>query len=149
LSESVVVGTDGSETAHRAVLQAARLAKALGAEVHVVTARKPLQSSYATAPPEPGALVWALTPESEAEPIVTRAADAVREAGVVAHTHVHHSDPCEALIDVAERTGATTIVVGDRGMSGARRLLGSVPNRVSHAARCNVLIVSTGRPSGV
>ena len=147
MSESIVVGTDGSKTAHRAVLQAVRLAKALGAQLHLVTAIKPLQSSYATVPPEAGALIWAQMPESEAQPIVMRAADMVREAGVSVHTYVHHSDPCDALIDVAKRVGATTIVVGDRGMSGARRLLGSVPNRVSHAAPCNVLIVSTGRPS--
>jgi nucleotide-binding universal stress UspA family protein len=148
VSEAIVVGTDGSETAHRALLQAMRLAKAVRAELHVVTACKPLQSSYATIPPETGALVWALTPETEARPIVERAADVVREAGVGVHTYVHHGDPCDALIDVAKRVAATTIVVGDRGMSGARRLLGSVPNRVSHSAPCNVLIVSTGRPSG-
>jgi nucleotide-binding universal stress UspA family protein len=44
---------------------------------------------------------------------------------------------------VAEKLGASTIVVGSKGMSGGRRLLGSVPNKVSHEASCNVLIVAT------
>ena len=53
-------------------------------------------------------------------------------------------DPADALIEVAEQVGATLIVVGNRGMHSARRfVLGNVPNKVSHRARCNVLIVAT------
>jgi nucleotide-binding universal stress UspA family protein len=52
-------------------------------------------------------------------------------------------DPSDALLNVAKEVGATTIVVGNRGMRGGRRVLGSVPNTVSHKANCNVLIVQT------
>ena len=52
-------------------------------------------------------------------------------------------EPADALMQVAEEIGASTIVVGNKGMSGGRRLLGSVPNKVSHEAHCNVLIVAT------
>ena len=52
-------------------------------------------------------------------------------------------DPADALMSVAADEEAEMIVVGNRGMSGARRMLGSVPNRVSHHARCGVLIVPT------
>jgi nucleotide-binding universal stress UspA family protein len=148
MSETIVVGTDGSETAQRAVTEATRFAKALGAELHVVTARKPVHGSFAPGPADPAALVWSAIPESEAQLIVDEAAAVVREAGINAHTHIHESDPCGALLDVAKRVGAGTIVVGNRGMSGARRLLGSVPDRVSHTARCNVLIVSTHQRRG-
>jgi nucleotide-binding universal stress UspA family protein len=148
MGESIVVGTDGSETAQRAVSEAARLAEVLDAELHVVTACKPIRDSLAATPPDAAALMWAAMPESDAQSIAEQAATAVRDAGVTVHTHMHKSDPCDALLDVAARVGANTIVVGNRGMSGARRLLGSVPDRISHAARCNVLIVSTRSPRG-
>jgi nucleotide-binding universal stress UspA family protein len=51
--------------------------------------------------------------------------------------------PADALLDVAKDVDATLIVVGNQGMAGARRLLGSVPNKVSHEAGTNVLIVAT------
>ena len=58
-------------------------------------------------------------------------------------------DPGDALLEVAQAVGAELIVVGNRGMAGAGRVLGSVPNKVSHAARCNVMIVFTGKaPAG-
>jgi ubiquinone biosynthesis protein len=68
----------------------------------------------------------------------------VRLAGLEVTPHAVRKDPAEALIEVADTVGATMIVVGSKGMHGARRLaLGNVPNKVSHQARCNVLIVAT------
>ena len=59
-------------------------------------------------------------------------------------TRSEPGDPADALIDAAEDTGGDVIVVGSRGMTGATRFfLGSVPNKVSHHAPCDVLIVST------
>src|SRR5947209_6720109 len=64
--------------------------------------------------------------------------------GAPAHSHACQQDPADALLEVADQVGAKMIVVGSRGMHGAaRRVLGSVPNTVSHKAHCNVLIVST------
>ena len=48
-----------------------------------------------------------------------------------------------AILGIAESEDADLIVVGNRGMTGARRVLGSVPNSVAHGARCAVLIVPT------
>ena len=122
--QRIVVGSDGSERAGKAVQHAAALAKAAGAEVHVVRAV-----------PGPGG-----DPEGEAE----QAADQLRDAGVQVETHVVNDDPSEALISVAEQQDADLIVIGNKGMTGAQRFfLGSVPNDVGHHASCSVLIART------
>jgi nucleotide-binding universal stress UspA family protein len=138
MAESIVVGTDGSETAKRAVTEAARLARALGAELHIVSAIDP----------RPGAVsvefVMPVTDDRGAlEATLAAAAAAVEADDLQVHTHAAAASPAEALLEVAAAVGASTIVVGNRGMHGARRVLGSIPNTVSHRARCNVLIVST------
>ena len=69
----------------------------------------------------------------------------VADDGVTVHTHAVRANPTDALVSVAAQTGASLIVVGNQGMHGAKRVLGSVPNSVSHKARCNVLIVSTDK----
>jgi nucleotide-binding universal stress UspA family protein len=59
-------------------------------------------------------------------------------------THQLPGDAADALLDVAEQVGADLLVVGNRGMTGARRfVLGSVPNEVSHHSPCSLLIVDT------
>ena len=64
--------------------------------------------------------------------------------GIEVQTHPVEGDPAEAILNVAEKTDADLIVVGNKGMTGARRfLLGSVPNNVSHHAPCSVIIVRT------
>ena len=73
-----------------------------------------------------------------------RLAVAVRAAGVEVETFAREGAPADAILDVAEERDADLIIVGNKGMTGARRfLLGSVPNRVSHHAPCSVLIVRT------
>jgi nucleotide-binding universal stress UspA family protein len=145
-TQSIVAGTDGSESADRAVDQAGRLALAMGATVHVVNAYR--QTSAATWMAASGGFPVSEPIEDEdariqAEQIVTRARDRLIALGVQAHAHVCSGDPAEALIAVAEDKDAEMIVVGNRGMSGPRRVLGSVPNSVSHRAKCGVLIVPT------
>jgi nucleotide-binding universal stress UspA family protein len=149
MADVIVVGTDGSDTASRAVTEAARLAKALGADVHIVSAFEPLRGARVTGAPEGAAKVWAPLPDSKVESVVEQAATSMRLAGLSVSTHVSEKDPADALIDVAEEVGANFIVVGNQGMHGARRFaLGNVPNKVSHRARCNVLIVSTDSTDG-
>lgn len=147
MDDSIVVGTDGSETAKQAVAEAVRLAKALDAEVHVVSAFEPLRGARIAGAPEGAAKVWAPRPDDPVEATLSQAAAAVRLAGVSVTTHaIQDHDPADALLEVANQVGATMIVVGSKGMHGARRLaLGNVPNQVSHKARCNVLIVATGK----
>jgi nucleotide-binding universal stress UspA family protein len=144
MSEAIVVGTDGSETAKRAVQEAVRLAKALDAQVHVVSGFRPMHARV-TGAPTGAAKVWQPLPDSHVEATMQQAEAAVRIAGVKVKTHLVQGDPAEALLNVARDVKASTIVVGNRGMRGGRRVLGSVPNDVSHKADCNVLIVQTDR----
>jgi nucleotide-binding universal stress UspA family protein len=145
MSDSIVVGTDGSETAGRAVDEAIRLAKALDAEIHIVSAFEPLRGAKIQGAPEGAAKVWAPLPDTLVNSTVDQAAAKVRTNGVAVTTHAVEKEPADALLQVAGDVGANMIVVGSKGMHGARRVLGSVPNKVSHQARCNVLIVSTDR----
>jgi len=143
MGDSIVVGTDGSETAKQAVSEAVRLAKALSAPVHVVSAYQP-QHARVSGAPEGAAKVWQPLPHDEVERILSEAVAGVRLAGIEATSHAIRKDPADALLHVADEVGASMIVVGSKGMHGARRLaLGNVPNKVSHHARCNVLIVAT------
>jgi nucleotide-binding universal stress UspA family protein len=143
MGDSIVVGTDGSETAKQAVTEAVRLAKALSAPVHVVSAYQP-QHAKVSGAPEGAAKVWQPLPDDQVERILSEAVAGVRLAGLQVGSHAIRKDPADALLAVADEVGASMIVVGSKGMHGARRLaLGNVPNKVSHHARCNVLIVAT------
>jgi nucleotide-binding universal stress UspA family protein len=138
MGDAIVVGTDGSETAKRAVAEAARLAKALDADLHVVSAYEPLRGVRSAGGEEIGPL-----PDAIVDSTLAQAAAVVRLTEVSVQTHAVRKDPADALIEVAGQVGATMIIVGNQGMHGAKRMLGSVPNSVSHKARCNVLIVAT------
>ena len=145
-TQSMVVGTDGSASADRAVEHAGKLALALGATVPVVHAYRETSAASWMAASGGFPVADAVSDEDarlQAEEIVTRARDRLISLGIEAHGHVCSGDPAQSLITVAEDQGAEMIVVGNRGMSGARRMLGSVPNSVSHHARCGVLIVPT------
>jgi nucleotide-binding universal stress UspA family protein len=155
LFDSIVVGTDGSDTAREAVRRAVDLARALGARLQVVSAYEPVAATPAAAAAapvaredEPGAPAadaqWAVAPREGVDAILDDVATAARAAGVDAEVHARQGSPADAILDVAEETGADLIVVGNKGMTGAERfLLGSVPNKVSHHAPCSVLIVRT------
>jgi nucleotide-binding universal stress UspA family protein len=144
MGESIVVGTDGSETAKRAVTEAVRLAKALEAELHLVSAFEGLRGARISGAPEGAAKVWAPLPDAQVDATLSEAAAGIRIGGMAVSTHALEKDPVDALLEVADKVGASFIVVGSQGMHGARRLaLGNVPNKVSHRARCNVLIVAT------
>jgi nucleotide-binding universal stress UspA family protein len=86
-------------------------------------------------------------PVTKAEQIVAEASRRLQARGISVETEVPDGDAAPALVGVAERARAQMIVVGNKGMTGVRRLLGSLPDRVSHQARCDVLIVPTGSRS--
>ena len=143
---SIVVGTDGSDTAQKAVDEAVDLAKALGAKLWLVSAYEPVPKARLReeARQAPADLQWMVNPREEVESTLSDAADVVRGAGIEVETFAREGDPADAILDVAEERDADLIVVGNKGMTGARRfLLGSVPNKVSHHAPCSVLIVRT------
>jgi nucleotide-binding universal stress UspA family protein len=143
---SIVVGTDGSDTAREAVRQAAELAARLGATLRIVSAYEPvpagrLREEAQQIPPD---LQWMVNPREEVDATLRDAVATARASGVEAETYARQGDPADAILDVAEEQSADLIVVGNKGMTGARRfLLGSVPNRVSHHAPCSVLIIRT------
>jgi nucleotide-binding universal stress UspA family protein len=144
---SIVVGTDGSERAERAVDRAGELARALGVKVNIVSAYSEAADGPLIPLATPAAPATQVRAESEkhlrARQYADRAQQRLAEAGVESETHVWPAEPADALVQIAEEQHAQMIVVGNRGMTGARRVLGSVPNRVSHHAHCDVLIVST------
>ena len=143
---SMVVGTDGSETAGEAVRQATELAQQLGAKVHVVSAYEPVSEGRLREERQqvPGDLQWMVNPREDVDETLTAAAERLRDAGVEVATHAREGDPADAILDVAEEEDADLIVVGNKGMTGAKRfLLGSVPNKISHHAPCSVMIIRT------
>lgn len=118
----LLIATDGSETASRAVDRGMSIARSVGAKVTIVVAGKP----------ESGLGVVREVLERHAGPDVAIA------------TEVREGDAAGVILDVAEECGADLVVVGNKGMQGAKRfLLSSVPNKVAHHARCSVLIVKT------
>jgi len=143
---SIVVGTDGSETAKEAVRQAIQLARELGSTLHVVSAYQPVSSARVRAESQqlPGDFQWNVNEREEVEATLHEAAREATAAGLRAEVYVRQGDPADSILDVAEEQAAELIVVGNKGMTGAKRfLLGSVPNKVSHHAPCSVLIIRT------
>jgi nucleotide-binding universal stress UspA family protein len=143
---SIVVGTDGSETAGEAVRQATELAKAVGGTIHLVSAFEPvgtqrLREERQQAPED---LQWMVNAREDVDATLQQASEQIKGAGVEVDTYARQGDPADAILDVAEEKKADLIVVGNKGMTGAKRfLLGSVPNKVSHHAPCSVMIIRT------
>lgn len=117
--KKIVVGTDLSQTAEVAVRRASALSRSLGAELVLVHAG-----------PDPGEPLRDLAKEHDAEAVATE------------------GNPAEVLLSESRRVGADLLVVGSVGMSGTRRfMLGNVPNKVSHHADRDLLIVKTDKPT--
>jgi nucleotide-binding universal stress UspA family protein len=146
LFQRIVVGTDGSETAAEAVRQAIELARATEATLDVVSAFEPVPPDRLREEEQevPGDVAHAVGPREDVNVVLEGARAEAKQAGVEAHSHPREGDPADAILDVAEEVGADLVVVGNKGMTGARRfLLGSVPNKISHHAPCGVYIVRT------
>jgi nucleotide-binding universal stress UspA family protein len=139
--ETVVVGADDSPTAAEAVQKAIELVKLTGGQLHIVTAYKPRQLT--TQVGEIDEYLKSLGTSHLAESLLAELASAARVAGVDVHTHASTSAPAAAICDIAAEVRADLIVVGNKGMAGLRRVLGSVPNSVAHQAPCAVLIAFT------
>jgi nucleotide-binding universal stress UspA family protein len=121
--QRILVGTDGSATAARAVDRAVALARTTGATLTILSAGRP----------------------ARARAVVDAEARRHESSGVAIRTAIADADPVSALIDAAGQGGYDLLVTGNRGMTGARRFLpiGSVPNKVSHHLPCSLLIVRT------
>ena len=137
----IVVGTDGSDGAALAVEHAASLAEMTGATLHLVQASGGpvvVASAYGNIASVDPASVTAACLET-LQPVAER----LRARGIEVEVRVVADSAAAALCTAAEQLGADMIVVGSRGMTGARRFLGSVPNSVTHQATCSVLVVAT------
>ena len=144
--KAIVVGTDGSDTAAKAVDAAVDVARRFEAGVHLVSAFAPVtrQRLRAEGQQVPHDLQWTVNPREDVDATLQEAEAKVAGASVRVTTHAREGDPADAILDVAEEIEADLIVVGNKGMTGAKRfLLGSVPNKVSHHAPCSVMIIRT------
>jgi nucleotide-binding universal stress UspA family protein len=137
--KNLLVGADSSATALRAVETAVDLAKTCGAKLHIVTAYKPQAVRIPDLPSEYLDANYLPPADSLLEELISVA----KRAKVEAEIHAATGDPAEAIVRLAASIGADLIIVGNKGMRGARRVLGSVPNTIAHQAPCSVLIVDT------
>ena len=144
--DRIVVGTDGSETAEEAVRQASELAKISKSELNLVSAYEPVSQSQLReeARDVPGDAANVVNPREEVNVTLEKASGIAKKEKVSVVPHAREGDPADAILDVAEEIKADLIIVGNKGMTGAKRfLLGSVPNKVSHHAPCSVMIIQT------
>jgi nucleotide-binding universal stress UspA family protein len=137
------VGTDGSPTAERAVDAALDLAERYEAKVVFISAYKPiddarLRREQRDAPPQHH---WRINPTEDVDAILRDAEEKADARGIKWASEATEGDPADVLVGLAEKHSADVLVVGNQGMQ--RRVLGSVPNSVSHKAACSVLIVKT------
>lgn len=124
--ERILVATDRSETAERAVAFAREMAERYGADLLLLRVL--------------------LTDDGVLAEAARDLAEYARElAGERGHSSVVVADdPAEAIIEAVKRERADVVVVGSVGMSGRKEfLLRNVPNRISHNAPCTVVIVQT------
>ena len=144
--DRIVVGTDGSETATEAVATAIELAKLSKAKLEIVSAYEPIPQQRLKDESRgiEGDVTHVVNPREDVQFILDKAAAAAKKAKVDVVTHPREGEPADAILDVAEENDADLILVGNRGMTGTKRfLLGSVPNKISHHAPCDVWIVKT------
>lgn len=133
---TIAVGTDGSETASKAVDLGAELARRFDAKVVLLSAYdEPLAGSTVDE------REWVRNPAARLREILARTERELKNQGIDCVTRTGKGNPAKALVELAEKCDADMLVIGNKGMG--RRVLGSVPNSVAHKAPCSVLVVKT------
>ena len=132
------MGTDGSGTATEAVKVAAELARRFDGELVLLAALQDPAGTSGESDPE---LEWASSPAARLREILDRTQEELRRSGLECRTLTGEGDPADVLVQLAESCEADVLVVGNKGMQ--RRVLGSVPNTVTHRAPCSVFVVKT------
>lgn len=140
---TIVVGTDGSGSAQRAVEQAVELAAADQCRLVIVTAFERTDAKVDER--VPADVRWMATDPNEAERHAREGRHLAAEKGVGdVVVQALEGDPADELLEAADTFGADLIVVGSVGLTGSSRfLLGSVASSVLHHAPCDVLVVHT------
>ena len=139
----ILVAVDGSPFAERALAQAVDLSRKYGARlliVHVV-----LRRFYAVTPSEAGVLattVFVKEMESEGKKIIAKSEEIVKAAGVAYESKLVQGVPADEIVRLAQAEKVDLIIIGSRGLTEVRAfLLGSVSDKVTHHAKCPILIV--------
>jgi nucleotide-binding universal stress UspA family protein len=140
--KSVLVATDGSDTASEAVKVATELAQTFGATLHILSVTSD-RGPELRVPDMHHTYPEGIDRRSMAETHTEASASRARTKGLTAQTYVVTGDVAERIVEIAEEQQVELIVVGNKGMRGIRRVLGSVPNAVAQKAPCAVLIVNT------
>jgi nucleotide-binding universal stress UspA family protein len=141
--QTIAVGTDGSDTASKAVEFALDLAEKFGSHVVVASSYKPVSEDRLRREQQeaPADIQWSINPTEDVDAALRAVEEKARERGLEATSEAREGDPADVLCAIAEQHNADLLVVGNKGMQ--RRVLGSVPNSVSHKAPCSVVIVKT------
>jgi nucleotide-binding universal stress UspA family protein len=138
---TVAVGTDGSSTAGGAVAVAADMARRYGAKLVLLSAFDTSDRSPPNLSGSSREIQWASSPSARLTEQLERTEEEMRRDGIDCSTLIEDGEPADVLVRLAERCGADVLVIGNKGMH--RRVLGSVPNSVTHRAGCSVLVVKT------
>ena len=141
--QTVTVGTDGSETADKAVQFAFDLAEKFGAKIVIASSYRPVSEDKVRRDQRdaPEDIQWSINPTEDVDSALRAVEEKARSRGLEVTSEARQGDPADVLCDIAEQHGADLLIVGNKGMQ--RRVLGSVPNSVSHKAPCSVVIVKT------
>jgi nucleotide-binding universal stress UspA family protein len=141
--QTIAVGTDGSETANIAVDFALDLAEKFGSHVVIASSYKPVSESRVRSEQAeaPGDIQWSINPMEDVSATLRAAEERAKQRGLDATSEAREGDPADVLCEIAEQHNADLLVVGNKGMQ--RKVLGSVPNSVSHKSPCSVVIVKT------
>ena len=140
---TVAVGTDGSGTASKAVEAAIDLAKRYEARIVFISAFRPvdegrLRREKRDAPED---IQWSINPEEDVDATLRECEEKAEGAGLKWASEAEQGEPADVLVSLAEKHDADVLVIGNKGME--RRVLGSVPNTVTHKANCHVFVVKT------
>jgi nucleotide-binding universal stress UspA family protein len=136
--QTIIVGVDHSETARRAAFAAAKIAASCCSPLHVVMAVSRSKSAELSVGASDR---WHLDWLSSAEQFLDALVGELPTSPITRSVSLH--DPATALCEEAERLQASMIVVGNRRVQGASRLLGAVATDVARRAPCDVLIANT------
>ncbi len=137
----IVTGTDGSDSATKALSAAIKLAGAFDQQLLIVSAYRPTGQAPGNVPAE---FVDLLTPLSKVESLLEDAASRARTAGVKVTTRAVQGDAADAILEAADEIGADLIVIGNKGIGSVKRfVLGNVPSKIVHNASCSTHIVHT------
>ena len=136
---TVAVGTDGSATAAEAVKEAAGIARRFEAKLVLLSAFN--NAAAGAAGRDDVERQWAWNSSARTRSILEGIEADLRQSGLECETRSDDGDPADVLVRLAEEVGADLLVIGNKGMK--RRVLGSVPNTVTHKANCSVMVVKT------